>query len=86
MPRKELCQLGREINHALVDVNQPKEGLIERGQTRDDILTVLICTKFRRANLLRPELSPAFAKSLLYPMILQKQTDKRDRKEAHKDE
>ena len=25
MPRKELCQLGREINHALVDVNQPKE-------------------------------------------------------------
>ena len=33
MPRKELCQLGREINHALVDVNQPKEWLIERVQT-----------------------------------------------------
>mgnify|MGYP000740270676 FL=1 len=33
MPRKELCQLGREINHALVDVNQPKEWLIECVQT-----------------------------------------------------
>ena len=33
MPRKELCQLGREINHALVDVNPPKEWLIECVQT-----------------------------------------------------
>lgn len=30
LSRKELCQLGREINHALVDINQPKEWLIER--------------------------------------------------------
>lgn len=30
LQRKELCQLGREINHALVDVNQPKEWLIKQ--------------------------------------------------------
>nr|DAI19200.1 MAG TPA: hypothetical protein [Caudoviricetes sp.] len=29
LPRKELCQFGKEINHALVDINQPKEWLIE---------------------------------------------------------
>ena len=32
MPRKELCLLGKEINHALVDINQPKEWLIEQVQ------------------------------------------------------
>lgn len=32
LPRKELCQLGKEINHALVDINQPKEWLIEQVQ------------------------------------------------------
>lgn len=30
MPRKELCPFGKEINHALVDINQSKEWLIER--------------------------------------------------------
>lgn len=28
MPKKELCQFGKEINHALVDINQKKEWLI----------------------------------------------------------
>lgn len=32
MPRKELCLLGKEINHALVDINQSKEWLIEQVQ------------------------------------------------------
>ena len=32
MPRKELCLLGKKINHALVDINQPKEWLIEQVQ------------------------------------------------------
>lgn len=32
LPRKELCLLGKEINHALVDINQPKEWLIEQVQ------------------------------------------------------
>lgn len=34
MARKELCQFGKEINHALVDINQPKEWLVE--QVRDE--------------------------------------------------
>lgn len=29
MSKKELCLFGKEINHALVDINQPKEWLIE---------------------------------------------------------
>ena len=81
MPRKELCQLGREINHALVDVNQPKEWLIERVQTDTGrYFDRSYLHKIQTGELATP------AKSLLYPMILQKQTDKRDRKEAHKDE
>ena len=34
LAKKQLCQLGKEINHALVDINQPKEWLIE--QVRQD--------------------------------------------------
>lgn len=30
LPKKQLCQFGKEINHALVDINQPKEWLIEK--------------------------------------------------------
>lgn len=30
MPKKELCQLGKEINHALVDLNERKDWLIQR--------------------------------------------------------
>ena len=30
MTRKELCSFGKEIRHALVDINQPKEWLIEK--------------------------------------------------------
>jgi hypothetical protein len=30
MPRKQLCAFGKEINHALVELNQPKEWLIEQ--------------------------------------------------------
>lgn len=30
MPRKELCTFGKEIGHALVDINQPKKWLIEQ--------------------------------------------------------
>lgn len=30
LARKPLCPLGKEINHALVELNQPKEWLIER--------------------------------------------------------
>lgn len=29
MPRKQLCDFGREVNLALVDINQPKKWLIE---------------------------------------------------------
>ena len=32
MPRKELCLLGKEINHALVDINQTKEWLVKQVQ------------------------------------------------------
>ena len=32
MARKELCPFGKEIGHALVDINQPKEWLIEQVQ------------------------------------------------------
>lgn len=28
MSRKEICDFGKEINHALVDINQPKAWLI----------------------------------------------------------
>lgn len=30
MAKKQLCDFGKEINHALVDLNQPKEWLIEQ--------------------------------------------------------
>ncbi len=30
MPKKELCRLGKEINHALVDLNERKEWLIQK--------------------------------------------------------
>lgn len=30
MARKQLCAFGKEINHALVELNQPKEWLIEQ--------------------------------------------------------
>ena len=30
MAKKRLCDFGKEINHALVEVNQPKEWLIEQ--------------------------------------------------------
>lgn len=30
MTRKQLCAFGKEINHALVELNQPKEWLIEQ--------------------------------------------------------
>lgn len=30
LARKQLCDFGREINHALIDLNQPKEWLIEQ--------------------------------------------------------
>lgn len=30
MPRKELCEFGKKINHALVDFNQPKDWLISQ--------------------------------------------------------
>ena len=30
LAKKKLCQFGKEINHALVDINQPKEWLIEK--------------------------------------------------------
>lgn len=29
LSKKQLCDFGKEINHALVEVNQPKEWLIE---------------------------------------------------------
>lgn len=32
MVRKELCPFGKKIAHALVDINQPKEWLIEQVQ------------------------------------------------------
>ena len=32
MQRSELCPLGKEINHALVDINQSKKWLIEQVQ------------------------------------------------------
>jgi hypothetical protein len=28
LAKKELCEFGKEINHAIVDINQPKEWLI----------------------------------------------------------
>lgn len=30
LSRKQLCAFGKEINHALVELNQPKEWLIEQ--------------------------------------------------------
>ena len=39
MPRKELCQLGREINHALVDVNQPKDCLLYTSRAHERVQT-----------------------------------------------
>ena len=30
MKKKELCELGRKLNHSLVDINQTKEWLIEQ--------------------------------------------------------
>lgn len=30
MPRKELCAFGKEIGHALVEINKPKKWLIEQ--------------------------------------------------------
>lgn len=32
MPRKELCAFGKEIGHALVEINKPKKWLIEQVQ------------------------------------------------------
>ena len=29
MPKKALCDFGKEINHVLIDINQTKEWLIE---------------------------------------------------------
>lgn len=37
MAKKELCQFGKEINHALVDFNQTKEWLISEVRIRTNL-------------------------------------------------
>jgi hypothetical protein len=37
LAKKELCQIGKEINHALVDINQTKEWLVSEVRTRTNL-------------------------------------------------